>query len=389
MSETLLLIAAAVFLTCGIIQILPGSASGRTRILRAVMFSMFALALALDTPAMYAGFDQVTRISNLADLVSHLAGLIGILLLSHILSAALDPERRDRPSFGILLIVATMLAATALFFSVRAPVDDSSFSEHYRNQYAAKAYWTLPALVAGWCLLKLARAVIHHSRRIHRRDVALGLTIAAAGSTAFGGAYILLKLAQLYAPAIDPLSDDEMTTMLLAPGMTLLAAGLLIPLGARATIRAWDNLRTRRYLVRLRPLQARLHAAGALDASRRLFKPTPLLADALGRVTIEHLIRRVVETQDAVLTVRTRVLEADTAEAIAAPPGRRPVCPGLTLDVHSARVLAALAAEPSRRTAPVGPLGRRSLDVYAEAQDLIDLRRSWADATERMSDESA
>jgi hypothetical protein len=201
------------------------------------MFSMFALALALDAPALYAGFDHLTRISNLADLISHLAGLIGILLRSHILSAALDPERRDRPSFEILLIVATMLAATALFFSVHASVDDSSCSEHYRNQYAAKAYWTLPALVAGWCLLKLGRAVIHHARRIRRRDVALGLTIASAGSSAFGGAYIVLKLVQLYAPAIEPLSDDEMTAMLLAPGMTLLAAGLLIPLGARATAR--------------------------------------------------------------------------------------------------------------------------------------------------------
>jgi hypothetical protein len=101
-------------------------------------------------------------------------------------------------------------------------------------------------------------------------------------------------------------------------------------------------------------------------------------------------MRRVVETQDAVLTVSTRVLEADNAEAVnTAPSSRRPVCPGLTLDIRSARVLAALAAEPSRRTAPVEPLGRRSLDVYAEARDLIDLRRSWADPMERMSDESA
>jgi hypothetical protein len=390
MADELLLVAAAAFLTCGVIQILPGSGSGQTRAVRAAMFTMFSLALALDTPVIYASFDNVTRISNLADLISHLAGLIGILLLSHILSTALDPEQKDRLSFEIPLILGTMITATILFFNVHAPVDDSSFSAHYRNQYAAKAYWTLPALIAGWCLLKLARAVVRHARGIHRRDVALGLTIAAAGSTAFGGAYIVLKLVELYAPALEPLSDQEMTAILLAPGMTLLAAGLLIPLSARSAGRAYDNLRTRRYLIGLRPLQAQLHDAGALDASRHLFKPAPLFADALGRVTVEHLIRRVVETQDAVLTVSTRVLEADTAEAeITAPPSRQPVCPGLTLDIQSARLLATLAAEPSRRTAPVGPLGRRSLDVYAEARDLIDLRRSWADATERISNDSA
>jgi hypothetical protein len=382
MSEALLLTAAAAFLISGIIHMLSGAGVSRRRIARAGMFSMFALALALDTPIIYAGFDKVTRTPNLADLVSHLAGLIGILLLSYILGSAIEPESRNRSSIEFPLIVAAIVVTIVLFFRVHAPVDDSSFSEHYRNQYAAKAYWTLPALVAGWCLLKLARTVIRHARSIHRRDVALGLTIAAAGSTAFGSAYIVLKLVQLYTPAIEPLSGEEMTAVLLAPGMTLLAAGLLIPLGTRTTGRVLNNLRTRRYLIGLRPLQTQLRQAGALDPAQHLFEPTHLVTDALGRVTTEHLIRRVVETQDAVLTVSTRVMEADTGWREATGPSSiRPRCPGLSLDLDSARALASLAAEPSRRTSPGGPLGRRSIDVFAEARDLIDLRRSWAHCT--------
>jgi hypothetical protein len=360
---------------------LSSSATPR-RIARATMLCAFAVAVALDTPVIYAGFDGVTHVPNLADLVSHLAGLIGILLLSYILGSAIEPESQNRSSIELPLIVASIVATTALFFRVHAPVDDSSFSEHYRNQYAAKAYWTLPALVAGWCLLKLARTVIRHARSIHRRDVALGLTIAAAGSTAFGGVYIVLKLLQLYAPAIEPLSGEDMTAALLAPGMTLLAAGLLIPLGRRTSGHMLNNLRTRRYLIGLRPLQAQLRKAGALDPAQHLFEPTHLVTDALGRVTTEHLIRRVVETQDAVLTVSTRVMEADTGWPGAKEfPGIRPTCPGLALDLDSARVLASLAAEPSRHTSRSGPLGRRSIDVFAEARDLIDLRRSWARCT--------
>jgi hypothetical protein len=110
---------------------------------------MFSLALALDTPVIYASFDNVTRILNLADLISHLAGLIGILLLSHILSSGFDLNKRiechsrsSYPGYNACGDCTVLQRACTCGRFI--------FSEHYQS-ICRKGILTLPALNAGWC----------------------------------------------------------------------------------------------------------------------------------------------------------------------------------------------------------------------------------------------
>ena len=76
----------------------------------------------------------------------------------------------------------------------------------------------------------------------------------------------------------------------------------------------------------------------------------------------------------------TPVLEADTGWREITVPLQLPayVSRDFRLTFDSARALAITGRRAKQAYLTGGPLGRRSIDVFAEARDLIDLRRSWA-----------
>ena len=367
-------LAICVFLAAGALQF----AMSRTQPSRrrpAGMFLMFGLALGFDQDGVYRRFDQLAHRPNLADLLSHLAGLIGIHLFWTMLRSVVVEETSLRRRRVQTFVLVTVLSATVVSFAaVRAPIEDPAFSARYGNQAAEKAYWALSALYAMTCLVQLGATVATPARASAQRDVSRGMLLAAWGGIGFGTAYILLKILQISAVGADDSlahGSERVQTYVLAPGMVCLAVGLFWPLARRGTRTSLENLRVRKHLLALRPLHKRLSDAGAIGQDDLLSSSATAWADATGPVTRERLLRRVVETQDALLLIRTRIADAE-GDAGRFPDGNGALG---NMDFAEATLLCKLAAggEP----ALPGPGGMRKIDIFEEAQALADLGRQW------------
>ncbi len=372
-----LVLAAIAFWLGGAIQVWAGRSDGFRR-RSACMFGLFAVALTLDIDGPYRRVDQVVGRPNLADLVSHVAGLAGIYVFSTMLRSVPAKDisaRRQRIEFGTLLIVLT--STVLLFFHVRAPVEASSFTARYGSQPATKAYWGLSLVYGAACLAQLGVTVARCARASRRRDVALGLTIAACGGVGFGATYIVLKLVQICSIGSSPhlaSASQRLQPSVLAPGMVCLAGGLLLPVVRRAGHNAIDGVRVRRHLVGLSPLHTKLEEIGALRSDQLAVDDSPPRWDAAPSGARERLLRCIVESRDAVLAIATQVTAAEGhTESF----DRAAQAASLRLDFAEARSLTRLAVLPSRPCIRVRGDGMRKIDLFSEAKDLIELEHAW------------
>src|ERR1700742_234522 len=110
-------IAYAGFFVAAFLQLV----SGRRR--SALMFVMFAWALMLDTDNVYRAFDRLVEYANAANLLSHLAGLVGIYLFWTALRSVIQRPTAGQERRELVTLIGVLTASTVLFVLVDAPAE--------------------------------------------------------------------------------------------------------------------------------------------------------------------------------------------------------------------------------------------------------------------------
>ena len=299
--EVVKVAASGLFLLTGAAQ-LATSLARRGRLMSALMLLCFGVALVLTLDPPYLALDRAVGVPNLAELVSHLAGLFGIGVMTYLL---LDVDgrgqlarRRELAALGVVLFATTVLFATS-----DVPQEAPEFAATYGRQTPVLAFWALSSTYALVCLLRLARTVARSTPSGTRRDVVHGMRVAAVGGGVFGAAYIALKAVEIAGAYADHdiagIRAWQQAT--LAPGMACLAMGLGLPLAARMIGDARHQIRERLALLRLRRRRRELVDRGLIPDEDPLSSRASVVVDLLGSGPDARLLRRVVEIRDALL----------------------------------------------------------------------------------------
>lgn len=294
--------ACVLFVCTGTAQF-ASSLSRPKRRTSALMLLCFGLALLLTLDGPYLAFDGALGVSNLAELVSHLAGLTGIGVMTYLL---LDVDDRSRTARHreVTALSVMLTATTGLFVASDVPREAPAFAATYGAQTSVLAFWALSATYALVCLVRLARTVSRSTAFGTRRDVVHGMRVSAVGGGLFGTAYIALKAVEIgYLRADRRLPSMHIWQQAaLAPGMACLALGLGLPLAGRMVADGRQQLRVRHGLVRLRAMRHDLVGRGLIaDGGPTLSSGGSVISDLIGARADARLLRRVIEIRDALL----------------------------------------------------------------------------------------
>ncbi len=339
------------------------------------MLACLVWAPAVNTPFVYARFDGLTGVPNLARLIAHY-GIIGFAVSVQLLLLYWTVENPPRRSTWIrLLAVAGAAVAMAVFFAL-APLDVSLTSE-FTIRYGDAPYMAEYMLVyLGYFVVALVD-ILRQSWRFagltRRRFLRLGLRLVSYGAV-FGLAYCLEKGSYILArnlgyELISADVQEQTSPLLTGPGCVLMLIGFTIPSwGPRVAARgAWlQRLRVYRQLYPLWKLLYDATPEIALDPGQSRFGA---LRD------IEYrLVRRVVEIRDGWLALRPYFDARVAREAARSPVSRH----GEQEDrVHAAVLVAAVHAK-ARGEEPVErhPAELRGgKDITEETAQLLRIAR--------------
>lgn len=354
-----LVVVAALFWAGGLARA-PATLRVRQRRPLCVALLAFAVALTVDIPAVYVRVDGVLGRPNVADLIEHVSGMIGVWALLLALSglgerASAGSRRRAR----IAALAAAVGASAGLFLAARLPVEATSFTDRYGNLPVIAAYWSITVAYFGVALVDLAQMIVAHSARAGRRAMRVGLRLVGAG-VVLGALYSALKIVELVAdeePGAGAVRRvaDRLDPVVLVVGAVVIGVGLLFPVTDTAWRRAGAGVRDRVALVRLRRLWLDLTAAMPEVV---LGERPSLWVDVCGREASLRLYRRVIEIRDVALAAGGGAVPALSPDRVAAlSAGLAPVDPG-----------------PGSASADSGAGGQEAGD---ELRPLLVLARRW------------
>lgn len=290
----------------------------------------FAAALTFDIPGVYEAFDEHAGIANLADLVEHSFGIVGVFALLQTLEQLTDVGPGQHARIRRLAPGAAVAACVALFFAASTKQEATNFTERYGSNPYVAAYWAITIAYFGIVLVALGRLAHRHSARCSRAALRTGLRLVGAG-VGVGVAYSVLKIVQVVLAITRPTTAGNIAWVLsltLTVGAALMGLGLLLPALESAWTIAAKHLSDRLALLRLRRLWLDVTEAVPdviLDGRRSFF------ADLFTPMPSYWLYRRVIEIRDVQLTGANHELpaagrpgiEADTSRAIASTSGNR------------------------------------------------------------------
>lgn len=263
----------------------------------------FAVALTADVPAVYARIDGVLGRPNVADLVEHVSGMVGVFaLLATLRGLVLGGERARWAWVRVAVLVAAVGASAGLFLAARLPVEVVHFTARYGHLPVIAAYWSITLAYFGVALVELAKLVVTRSAQARRRTLRVGLRLVGAG-VVVGVVYSVMKIVEL---VVDEESGtgsirrvtDRLDPIVLVTGAIVIGMGLLLPAAESAWHEIGGAVRDRMALVRLRRLW--LDLTEAMPEVVLGERPS-LWRDVWGRDASFRLYRRVIEIRDVAL----------------------------------------------------------------------------------------
>ncbi len=207
----------------------------------------FAVGLTLNVDPVYTGLDAALGVPNVADLLEHVAVIVGATVLLGVLRAVHVSGRAPLPSALLLLGAAVIVAAVVLFAVAPLPVEAPEFTERYAGLGAIRGYWAVQVAFLGIALVELIR-IAGYARKARRVATRAGFALVGVGA-GIGLVYSVNKLTALAASA-DPAGAVATLTgvldqPLLVTGTLAIGVGLLLPPAATATRALWEPLRDR------------------------------------------------------------------------------------------------------------------------------------------------
>ena len=279
----------------------------------------FAVALTVDIPAIYVRVDGVLGRPNVADLIEHVSGMVGVcallVTLSSLGSRSSSASRRRTRAAGLGGAVGV---SAGLFFAARLPVEATHFTDRYGSLPVIAAYWSITLAYFGVALIDLAQVIATHGARARRRTLRVGLRLVGAG-VVLGVLYSAIKLVELVVDEDSAAGDvrraaDRLNPIVLVTGAIVIGVGLLLP--AADTTWRHAGVRDRVALVRLRRLW--LDLTEAMPEVVLGERPS-LWADVCGREASLRLYRQVIEIRDVALAAQAgEPVPALSAERVAA-----------------------------------------------------------------------
>ena len=355
-----LVTVAVLFWAAGLARA-PSAARRPERRALCVALLAFAVALTADVPVVYVRVDGWLGVPNVADLVEHAFGMVGVFALLVTLSGLV--ERGGRPVRGavrVVVLAAAVGASVGLFFAARLPVEVIHFTDRYGHLPAIAAYWSITLAYFGVALIELAQIVLRRSSQAGRPTLRVGLRVVGAG-VVLGVVYSAIKLVELVVDEDSAAGGvrrvaDRLDPVVLIVGAAVIGVGLLLPVADTAWRSGGARVRERIALVRLRRLWLDL-----TDAMPEvvLGERASLWADVCGRDASFRLYRRAIEIRDVGLAARG-------GEAV----------PALAPDRVATLAAGLAATDPSCEDTTLD--GRREgQDAGRELRPLLELAREW------------
>lgn len=322
----------------------------------------FAVALTVDIPSAYVGLDRRLGVPNVADLVEHVLGIIGVFALLRTLIGLTSPRTHRRRSdwTQVAMLAVAVSASAALFFAANPSVETARFTDRYGRLPLIAAYWSITIAYFGVSLVELASLVIKHSRHTRRIALRLGLRIVGVG-VALGVVYSAIKIVELVLDqgvSADRVGDlaHSLDPVVLSLGAAVIGAGLLLPAVETVWTEAAARVSDRIALVRLRRLWLDLTAGVPAVV---LGDGPSLWADLCGADASFRLYRRAIEIRDVYLAARSFESTLQLPQE------------------HIDLLLSTLAAaDADRNTHPASGVVDRQ-DVRRELRSLLELARIW------------
>jgi len=347
----------------------PSAIHARARRPLCAALLAFAVALTVDVPAVYVRVDGWLGTPNVADLVEHVFGMLGVfamlVTLSHLGMQSGAHARRTWTTWGwarLAVLAVAVGASVVLFFAARLPVETVHFTEEYGHLPVIVAYWSITLAYFGVALIELAQMVATRSARASRPALRIGLRIVGVG-VILGVVYSAIKLVELTVDEDSPASPirrgaDRLDPIVLVTGAIVIGAGLLLPAADTTWHHIGAGMRDRAALLRLRPLWRDLtDAMPEVVLGRR----PSLWADLCGRDCSFRLYRRVIEIRDVALAARV-------GEAVPA------LAPGQVV-----ALLRSLGATDPQNAEGMsaGVVGEDAAGAGAELRPVLALARAW------------
>lgn len=320
----------AVLFWLGGIWRLPSALRSPSRRPLCISLLCFAAALTFDIPRVYEDLDSHAGIPNLADLVEHSFGIVGVFALLQTLEELTDVEPGRHARVRRLVPAAAVAACIALFFAASTKREATDFTERYGSNPYVAAYWAITIAYFGIVLVALGRLAHRHSARCSRAALRVGLRLVGAG-VGVGVAYSVLKIVQVALAVTRPSTAGDIARVLsltLTVGAALMGLGLLLPALESAWTAAAKHLSDRLALLRLRRLWLDVTEAvpDVILGGRRSF-----VADLFTPTPSYWLYRRFIEIRDVQLSgaklelpvVGRPGVEPDTGRATASKRGNR------------------------------------------------------------------
>lgn len=281
----------------------------------------FAMALTADIPAVYVRVDGVLGRPNVADLIEHVSGMVGVCALLVMLSGLGGrTSSASRRRLRVAVLGAAVGASAGLFFAAGLPVEATHFTDRYGNLPVIAAYWSITLAYFGVALIDLAQVIATQGARARRRVLRVGLRLVGAG-VVLGVLYSAIKLVELVvdedsaAGAVRRVTD-RLDPIVLVTGAVVIGVGLLLPAADTTWHHAGAGVRDRVALVRLRRLW--LDLTEAMPEAVLGERPS-LWADVCGREASLRLYRRMIEIRDVALAAQAgEPLPALSAERVVA-----------------------------------------------------------------------
>lgn len=365
MSLTLLTPVVPVVFWAGGLTRAPSAIHARERRPLCAALLAFAVALTVNVPAVYVRVDGWLGIPNVADLVEHVFGMVGVFAVLVTLSNLGTHARRRWTTWGwarLAVLAAAVGTSVVLFFTARLPVETAHFTDEYGHLPVIVAYWSITLAYFGVALIELAHMVATRSVHAARPALRIGLRIVGVG-VILGVVYSAIKIVEL---AVDEDSQagvvqraaDRLDPIVLVTGAIVIGLGLLLPAADTTLHHIGAGLRNRAALLRLRPLWRDLtDAMPEVVLGRR----PSLWADLCSRDCSFRLYRRVIEIRDVALA-------AQVGEAV----------PALAPDQVVA-LLRSLGTTDCQEVEGVsaGKGGDDDADAGAELRPVLALARAW------------
>jgi hypothetical protein len=299
-------LTVAVLFWAGGLARAPSAVCARERRPLCAALLAFAVALTVDIPAVYVRVDGWLGRPNVADLVEHVFGMVGVFAMLVTLSGLVERGARSRWAEARVAVLAVAVGASVgLFFAARLPVEAKHFTNRYGHLPVIAAYWSITLAYFGVALIELAQVVVMRSGRARRLTLRVGLRVVGAG-VVLGVVYSAIKLVELVVDEDSAAGGvrrvaDRLDPIVLITGAVVIGMGLLLPAADTIWHRVRAAARDRIALLRLRALWLDLTEAipGVVLGER-----PSLWADLCGRKVSFRLYRRVIEISDVILAAR-------------------------------------------------------------------------------------